>query len=392
MLEDLPRPADGFAEHGLARLADARMAELVRGVPPSGPGPGKRRPRPPGMHGRGEAAQAQTEREPLSRSARHAVQPAATTASPDKRTSRPKSRGASASPAIGAPAAPPEGEREVARLRRTIADFEVRFERQAQELRQLRRQLSDGAAGSPPRRPASGPPSGVEQSTQTQTEENRFAEQLDALHRESGQKSRELRRALESVRTLQAELRQEKLLANQYKATVEGLEELSREATRKQQLAEEQRMKADWLLRNEIDSGGRSSRATSRPTSARVMKAWAEGDAASRSSSRPDSRHSASRPGASIANGRPPRLSAGSQGSLAGSAAEDEHRRRPVEAPDLQRGLRVASQYLHDESPSDSDVPNDDAASASSSGDDLDVFHPPPVGPDRYAGNRQLLA
>jgi len=86
------------------------------------------------------------------------------------------------------------------------------------------------------------------------------SDDLEDLHREMGEKARELRHAQESVRLLQRELQEQRLLAEQYRSQVEVLEEQLSGALMKR------RRQAGEELADQIAaaSGGRA-----RPLSAR---------------------------------------------------------------------------------------------------------------------------
>lgn len=205
-----------------------------------------------------------------------------------------------------------------------------------------------------------------------QTEERAFTEQLDAVHREAAQKGRELRRVQETVRTLRAELEQEKIMGQQYRGEVEDLEAQLSRSLQKEQHADRERALAEWRLRNAeaapgLGQSGRPSTSsrlsrscTPQPGAARVMKAWAE----------------------SGSGRNTPRCQ---ETATAGNAMQDSGlmvqsspstARPPVPMESTQRGS-VDSIGV-----SDSEDEDDEAAveeSVSSNGDeDLLVFHPPP--------------
>lgn len=109
-----------------------------------------------------------------------------------------------------------------------------------------------------------------------QTEERMFLEQLDLVHREAAQKGKELRKLQETMRLLRDELRQEKVVAEQYQGQVEGLENQLRDAMIKQHRAEGERSLAEWHL-NGAKGNGRSRSGTPQSGMSRgLMNAWAE--------------------------------------------------------------------------------------------------------------------
>jgi len=108
-------------------------------------------------------------------------------------------------------------------------------------------------------------------------------EQLDFIHREAANKGKEVRKLQETVRLLRAELQQEKLVSEQYRGQVEGLEKQLQDAMQKQHRAEGEKSLVEWRLKN-AEGAGRSSRSctpqrgcTPQPASSwNLMNAWAE--------------------------------------------------------------------------------------------------------------------
>merc|ERR1712087_733798 len=105
--------------------------------------------------------------------------------------------------------------------------------------------------------------------------------QLDSMHREEGEKGRELRRAQDTVRMLRAELQQERVVSEQYRVQMEVLEDQYRSA---QQMLRHAPVDDERRRSTESARDRSSSRSTSRPASARVTKAWGESSSPSPSS------------------------------------------------------------------------------------------------------------
>jgi len=309
---------------------------------------------------------------------------------------------------------------EAARLRRTVAELTARCERQVSELertrvaaeetsernsdatvreasspkdgssqrrrqRKLQRELSESAC-TPRSRAAPCAAFNVassfkDGSTQTEVDPgmaDTFAEQgrqLDAVHRESGQRGRELRRAQETARTLRAELKQEKSLVEQYQAQIDALEAELRSATARQKKAEEERAVADWRLRAAQNQLGSSMSRSATPmlSSHRVRTCWAEGPGET-------SESNATRLEAgleSVAGG--PCISVGSlssSGSHTRSLSDRASARDPAPQRDVTERcpsvMGAAEMAMCGSSDEDSDS------------EEVAVFHPPPVGPKRY--------
>jgi hypothetical protein len=109
-----------------------------------------------------------------------------------------------------------------------------------------------------------------------QTEERAFTDQLDAIFRESASKAKELRRIQETLQTVRAEARQEKLMADQFRSQVEVLEEQLQVSLQKQHRAEMDRTFADRQLRNSTAERPSSS-SMPQPRKMHARRAWAEG-------------------------------------------------------------------------------------------------------------------
>jgi len=196
-----------------------------------------------------------------------------------------------------------------------------------------------------------------------QTEERMFLEQLDLVHKEAAQKGKELKKLQETVRLLREELAQEKVVGEQYRGQVEGLEAQLKDAMLKQHRAESERSVAEWRSqqgREGIGPGqcGRLSRSsTPQPGMSRnLIKAWAEpgrklsedGDALPSETSSPS--HST-------------HLRAGSAGRDIGFQQQSSGR-------DAQRnGRRIED--LSDESAGEDSMSSEEGA-------EMEVFHPPP--------------
>jgi len=181
-----------------------------------------------------------------------------------------------------------------------------------------------------------------------QTDERVFTEQIDFIHRDAAQKGKECRKLQETIRLLRAELQQEKLVSEQFREQVEGLEKQLQDAMRKQHRAEGERSLVEWRLRNAEGAGGRMSRScTPQPGSSRsLMKAWAE-------------------PGRTQDDGEP-----------IAPSNDDPHR-----ALGSSGSARSPCQGARED---DSESAEDSAAESEGS-EDMEVFHPPP---SRHGGRR----
>ncbi|CAE8632362.1 unnamed protein product [Polarella glacialis] len=227
-----------------ARSCAAEIVLSMKAMPPSTrPCPGMRRPRP-GSLGRGAAARAahRSPREPRSC----------------------EEEGA------------PVRDDEVLRLRGLVHELTARCERQSEELDAFR-----GCAG----------PATSATSTQVQTEELRVSGdsssradedsseaeqrlQLDVLHREVGDKGRELRKAQDTVGLLRRELQQQRQVSEQYQAQMDMLEEQLR-ALRSAESRGKNSLQPSAALGTRTP---RSCPGTPRPSSARAARAWQEDD------------------------------------------------------------------------------------------------------------------
>eukprot|EP00933_Yihiella_yeosuensis_P047314 TRINITY_DN43072_c0_g1_i1.p1 TRINITY_DN43072_c0_g1~~TRINITY_DN43072_c0_g1_i1.p1 ORF type:complete len:314 (-),score=58.00 TRINITY_DN43072_c0_g1_i1:72-1013(-) len=189
---------------------------------------------------------------------------------------------------------------EVARLRSLVLELTARCENQEKEIGDLRARLDS----SPPLVAAEvqqqdvevvdhkdGPSSTCEAEAQTNPSESKDAariersdsgeveaqqrEQLEFLHREVGDKGRELRKAQDTVRLLRTELTGLRQVSDHYKSQVEMLEEqLTSAQTRLKSAAQQQS--------HSQDCGTPRSSGGSRPSSARIARAW-QGQASPRS-------------------------------------------------------------------------------------------------------------
>ncbi|CAJ1334136.1 unnamed protein product [Effrenium voratum] len=89
-------------------------------------------------------------------------------------------------------------------------------------------------------------------------------EQLDSLHQEVGDKSRELRRSQETVRLLRSELKQQQEVSEQFRLQAEMLEE--------QLLLTRQRFKAEARACEERWASRSTSLSRARPSSAQISR------------------------------------------------------------------------------------------------------------------------
>lgn len=239
------------------------------------------------------------------------------------------------------------GAEETARLRQLVEELKTKCEGQARELEDLRKMGPEPTS----------PPAVASRlkSTDTPREDSSLSQrfdaqskELDALHREVGNKGRLLRKQEETIQTLRAELQQEKNLVERYREQLELLEEQLSGAKQKQHRAEDERAIAEWHLRSA--HGGRTSRScTPRPgTSKGVAQAWAE----------------------------PPARSASVVGQAQSCTPRISNHRLWAEARPESRGRAGRSMPQ--------DQLEDSASSGVSDDDEEPVFHPPPVGPCRY--------
>jgi hypothetical protein len=259
-------------------------------------------------------------------------------------------------------------EAETLRMRFAIGELQQRCERQEQELVQLRQHVkagepADALSGEytgrdsvtksqePFARPSlvaftpanaelaprvvhreQEAPTVVHREQECQTDEREFIEQLDLVHREAAQKGKELRKMMETVRLLREELHQEKVVAEQYRGQVEGLEKQLADAMGKQHRAESERSLAEWHLQRKDSGNGRLSRScTPQPGMSRsLIKAWAE-------------------------------PAAGGNSMLSAQAGPGQ----PVET-------------TGQDSDDDESAGEDEASVSSEGSEDIEVFHPPP--------------
>eukprot|EP00747_Dinoflagellata_sp_TGD_P026083 gnl/TRDRNA2_/TRDRNA2_131697_c0_seq3.p1 gnl/TRDRNA2_/TRDRNA2_131697_c0~~gnl/TRDRNA2_/TRDRNA2_131697_c0_seq3.p1 ORF type:complete len:403 (+),score=70.66 gnl/TRDRNA2_/TRDRNA2_131697_c0_seq3:59-1267(+) len=266
------------------------------------------------------------------------------------------------------------------------AELSSRCERQEQEIEELRKRVRELEAqatrgmGAPlsARGATKWPPEPDLPNTSMEVAE--MAAQLEAMHVEVGEKTRELRKSQESIRQLQSEVKIQANLAEQYREEVKTLEDQLARAKSTQQRAEDERCIVEWQLRNAEQKRPpsritRSSRPSSRPGSAsnsKAAQAWMGGnvcggtdtavkgssqgfsDVSTSASSRVSTAYNA--PGLQSQNSDRPRTS---QGIIS-----------------LPPGIEV-----HDE---DSDDDDDDASSDASACEEH--LTPPVIGPDQIWG------
>lgn len=259
---------------------------------------------------------------------------------------------------------------EILRLRFALGELQAKYDRQGKELAELRGQQQTGEdlrnrtmplVSREPNMgvgllastaPASvlGTPKAAAVEQACQTDERVFTEQLDVILKDAAQKGKDLRKSQETVRMLRAELEQEKVVSEQHREQAERLELQLREVQQRQQRADSERTLAEWHSRNGGGCGSRSC--TPRPGTSRVMKAWGE------------------------SGGTPDRLD------------------MPLEGSDLARddgclgrssfdNSALGSQSLPLNSLSETLYRNrfdqlDDAESAGSDSEEVEVYHPPP--------------
>lgn len=311
MYEDLGIAAPS-TKPSLAELATLSVKSSLQGAPDAPPMSSRRRPRPPTLvRGVAPADLPMTPRPPLA--------PLPPGASP-RPSSVPRlgSAGERANLVCSAPmsksaAAADAADAEMLRMRFAMAELQGKCDRQSQEMARLRQQVNVGDAAdirvaemprdvgkseiagvrstSPstfsvatPRAGAAVGISAARCEQECQTDEQVFDAQVDFIHREAALKGKELRKLQETVRLLRAELKQEKLVSEQYRDQVEGLETQLQSAMVKQHRAEGERSLVEWRLRNAEGAGrpstqgGRLSRGcTPQPASSQNrMNAWTE--------------------------------------------------------------------------------------------------------------------
>lgn len=202
--------------------------------------------------------------------------------------------GLSAAPRSRVAEAEAGADAEMLRMRFSIGELQAMCDRQAKEIAHLRQQVSASdaqydrsvasleiaravpavAAASSPRVPAAS----SEQACQT--EEHVFNQQIDNIHKEAALKGKEVRKLQETVKLLRAELQQEKLVSEQFREQVDGLDTQLKGAMLKQHQAESELSLGNWRLRNAEGAGRMSSMSRSctpsMAASQRLIKAWAE--------------------------------------------------------------------------------------------------------------------
>lgn len=164
-------------------------------------------------------------------------------------------------------------------MRGLVAELTARCERQGAELKELRESSSSSRpaadkvahaeAQTEPEEPSAVPARAAEAAASAAgaVSDAEVMGQLDLLHREVGEKGRELRRCQDTVRLLRSELQQQRQVSEQYQLTTEMLEEQLRKA---QQLRKE-------AAAAEAESGlRRAGLGLSRPSSAKVLRAGQE--------------------------------------------------------------------------------------------------------------------
>lgn len=385
----------------LVDLAALSVKSSLQGMPPDAPPlSSRRRPRPPTLV-HGAAAPCDLPMMP-----RPPLAPMPTTGASPRPSSVPRlgSNGTRASAASGAApvsktaAAEAAADAEILRMRFSMGELQAKCDRQAKEIADLRQQqaVRGHPVGAQAAKVVTPPPSrGQAQASREdresldqgyssvltpsaiadirpvktqcdqacQTEERLFIEQLDLTHREAAQKGKELRKVQETVRLLRMELQQEKVMSDQYRGQVDGLEKQLQDAMSKQHRAEGERTLVEWRLRNAEGTGRLSRSCTPQPSSSRgLMKAWGEpGRMASEDEELVPSRE------------LPEDL-------------DDQCRGKPPsdEATLVVQGNRGAASHprrgpIEDESGSE-DIESDEEQSValSDGSDDITVFHPPP--------------
>jgi len=272
---------------------------------------------------------------------------------------------------------------EVARLRHLVGELTLRCQNHEQELLEFRqRQPDPGAApgsleGLPlaaPRLRAASPAivddvvvvadshSSVEQACQTEdgippesshaASEVRQAQmtyeleaQLDSMHREVGDKTREIRKVQDTVRMLRAELQQERLVSDQYRVQVELLETQCHAAQQMLRHAPVDDSPRHGASSRSGTPGAQSRSGTPRPASARVTKAWGEGSPSSRASGSAKAVRSPATPGRphvlqSLNSSSSPRqpMSDGNDSTEEDSESSDDEDRRGGKSCNTPRG------------------------------------------------------
>jgi hypothetical protein len=274
---------------------------------------------------------------------------------------------------------------EILRIRFAMGELQAKCDRQVQEIATLRAQANESGQHAanqttdgniPLESHAARPvvsdvrPAKTQCVQACQTEERMFVEQLDLVHREAAQKGKELRKTQETVRLLRMELQQEKVMSDQFRGQVDGLERQLQDAMQKQHRAEGERTLVEWRLRNAEGAGpgrpgtSRASRSsTPQPSASRnLIKAWAEPGKISSDDGEPMASGNMSEALGSPFNERP-------SSEKSQRIVQDSPRRQPQ----LSRGM------MGEESGEESVESDGEGSVAASDGsEDMEVFHPPP--------------
>merc|ERR1740117_1136671 len=142
---------------------------------------------------------------------------------------------------------------ELLRMRFSIGELQAKCDRQEKELAAFRQQGADAGAvvtsnttkaqvfrglmSSSMGVPIQGAPAAARDRA-NQNGDGVMAQELDLIHCEAAQKSKDLRKLQETLTMVRAELNQEKMVSNQYREQVDGLEMQLRNAMQKQHRAE----------------------------------------------------------------------------------------------------------------------------------------------------------
>eukprot|EP00931_Biecheleriopsis_adriatica_P102636 TRINITY_DN77581_c0_g1_i1.p1 TRINITY_DN77581_c0_g1~~TRINITY_DN77581_c0_g1_i1.p1 ORF type:complete len:311 (-),score=62.22 TRINITY_DN77581_c0_g1_i1:131-1063(-) len=260
---------EGLARCGTGKALCSSEPTQIKVMPPrGGPCQGKRRPRP-GSFGRGGTPRPIAQRSPEEQA-----------------------------PSVGMTAL----EDEVLRLRGMVAELTARCQNQNAELQSLRAEKCSCTTNAEVQTdtPISGDSGGTTPATSSADcrEDQRI---LDTLHREVGEKGRELRRSQDTVRLLRSELQQQQEVSEQYHAQVEMLEEQLRVKSQQLRQATEE---------------ARTSASRTRPSSAQLIRARQDGSFGSSRELRGSSRHLS-------ASSRKPLCSTGDKGIISGEDDED---------------------------------------------------------------------
>lgn len=263
---------------------------------------------------------------------------------------------------------------EMLRMRFAIGELQAKCDRQEKELAAFRQQGADASAvvtsnttkaqvfrdlmSSSMGVPIQGAPS-APRDRANQNGDGVMAQELDLIHREAAQKSKDLRKLQETLAMVRAELNQEKMVSDQYREQVENLEMQLKNAMQKQHRAEGERTVVEWRLRNAEGAGRLSRSCTPQPGASRsLIKAWAE-------------------PGKISEDGE---IIASESGDFSG-AFDDQAAARPASRGSALVGhgsaghSRQLGGMMGDE---DSESDKEESAVESDGSEDLEVFHPPP--------------